>query len=209
MNISYDLLLAMVLFAFVTSVTPGPNNMMLLASGVNYGFRLTLPHMFGISIGHCVMLVCVGIGFGELLLRFPFIYIAIKVLGFVYMLYLAWTIATSNSNPAEGNVDNNSKPLSFMGAAAFQWVNPKAWVMAIGFFSNYITKEAGIEIIVICSLLFSIVNFPSIAVWALLGSRMRKLFAIKVYAKIFNVTMAALLVAAMVPSLITSAFGTE
>ena len=177
--------------------------MMLLASGVNYGFRLTLPHMFGISIGHCVMLVCVGIGFGELLLRFPFIYIAIKVLGFVYMLYLAWTIATSNSNPAEGNVDNNSKPLSFMGAAAFQWVNPKAWVMAIGFFSNYITKEAGIETIVMCSLLFSIVNFPSIAVWALLGSRMRKLFAIKVYAKIFNVTMAALIVAAMVPSLLS------
>lgn len=203
MNISYDLLLAMVLFAFVTSVTPGPNNMMLLASGVNYGFRLTLPHMFGISIGHCVMFICVGIGFGELLLRFPFIYIAIKVLGFVYMLYLAWTIATSNSNPAEGNVDNNSKLLSFMGAAAFQWVNPKAWVMAIGFFSNYITKEAGIETIVMCSLLFSIVNFPSIAVWALLGSRMRKLFAIKVYAKIFNVTMAALLVAAMVPSLLS------
>ena len=203
MNISYDLLLAMVLFAFVTSVTPGPNNMMLLASGVNYGFRLTLPHMFGISIGHCVMLVCVGIGFGGLLLRFPFIYTAIKVLGFVYMLYLAWTIATSNSNPAEGNVDNNSKPLSFIGAVAFQWVNPKAWVMAIGFFSNYITKEAGIETIVMCSLLFSIVNFPSIAVWALLGSRMRKLFAIKVYAKIFNVTMAALIVAAMVPSLLS------
>ena len=209
MNISYDLVLAMVLFAFVTSVTPGPNNMMLLASGVNYGFRLTLPHMFGISIGHCVMLVFVGIGFGELLLRFPFIYIAIKVLGFVYMLYLAWTIATSNSNPAEGNVDNNSKPLSFIGAVAFQWVNPKAWVMAIGFFSNYITKEAGIETIVMCSLLFSVVNFPSIAVWALLGSNMRKLFAIKVYAKIFNVTMAALLVAAMVPSLTTSVFGTE
>ena len=203
MNISYDLLLAIMLFAFVTSVTPGPNNMMLLASGVNYGFRLTLPHMFGISIGHCVMLVCVGIGFGGLLLRFPFIYTAIKVLGFVYMLYLAWTIATSNSNPAEGNVDNNSKPLSFIGAVAFQWVNPKAWVMAIGFFSNYITKEAGIETIVMCSLLFSIVNLPSIAVWALLGSRMRKLFAIKVYAKIFNVTMAALLVAAMVPSLLS------
>jgi threonine/homoserine/homoserine lactone efflux protein len=209
MNISYDLLLAMVLFAFVTSVTPGPNNMMLLASGVNYGFRLTLPHMFGISIGHCVMLIFVGIGFGELLLRFPFIYIAIKVLGFVYMLYLAWAIATSNSSPAEGNIDNNSKPLSFIGAAAFQWVNPKAWVMAIGFFSNYITKEAGIETILTCSLLFSIVNFPSIALWALLGSRMRKLFAIKVYAKIFNVTMAALLVAAMVPSLITSAYATE
>jgi threonine/homoserine/homoserine lactone efflux protein len=203
MNISYDLVLAMVLFAFVTSVTPGPNNMMLLASGVNYGFRLTLPHMFGISIGHCVMLVFVGIGFGELLLRFPFIYIAIKVLGFVYMLYLAWTIATSNSNPAEGNVDNNSKPLSFIGAVAFQWVNPKAWVMAIGFFSNYITKEAGIETIVMCSLLFSIVNLPSIAVWALLGSRMRKLFAIKAYAQIFNVTMAALIVAAMVPSLLS------
>ena len=177
--------------------------MMLLASGVNYGFRLTLPHMFGISIGHCVMLVFVGIGFGELLLRFPFIYIAIKVLGFVYMLYLAWTIATSNSNPAEGNVDNNSKPLSFIGAVAFQWVNPKAWVMAIGFFSNYITKEAGIETIVMCSLLFSIVNLPSIAVWALLGSRMRKLFAIKAYAQIFNVTMAALIVAAMVPSLLS------
>ena len=119
------------------------------------------------------------------------------------MLYLAWTIATSNSNPAEGNVDNNSKPLSFIGAVAFQWVNPKAWVMAIGFFSNFITKEAGIETIVMCSLLFSIVNLPSIAVWALLGSRMRKLFAIKAYAQIFNVTMAALIVAAMVPSLLS------
>ena len=71
MEITNELFMAMVLFAFVTSITPGPNNMMLLASGVNYGFRLTLPHMFGISIGHCVMLVAVGIGFGELLLRFP------------------------------------------------------------------------------------------------------------------------------------------
>ena len=203
MNLSFDLLSAMVLFAFVTSITPGPNNMMVLASGVNYGFRLTLPHMLGISIGHCVMLVAVGIGFGELLLRFPTIYVAIKVLGFVYMLYLAWTIATSKSNNSASNYENGTKPLSFIEAAAFQWVNPKAWVMAIGFFSNYITKEAGIETIAMCSVLFSLVNFPSIAVWALLGSRMRKLFEVNVYAKIFNVTMAVLLVVAMVPSLLS------
>ena len=150
MDISNELFLAMVLFAFVTSVTPGPNNMMLLASGVNYGFRSTLAHMFGISIGHCVMLLAVGTGFGELLTKFPAIYIAIKVLGFVYMLYLAWAIATSNSNTSTSNNKSSTEPLTFIQAAAFQWVNPKAWVMAIGFFSNYITKEAGIETIAMC-----------------------------------------------------------
>lgn len=203
MNLSSELLLAMTLFAFVTSITPGPNNMMLLASGVNYGFRLTLPHMLGISIGHFVMLIAVGVGFGELLLTLPSIYVAIKVLGFVYVGYLAWNIATSNSNSSANSVENNFNPISFFGAAAFQWVNPKAWGMAIGFFSNYITKEADIATIVISSLLFSIINFPCIAAWALLGVRARKLFEVNTYRKIFNITMAVLLIAAMIPSLIS------
>ena len=191
----------MVVFAFVTSVTPGPNNMMLLASGVNFGVRATLPHLLGISCGHFIMLMAVGLGVGELFIRVPVIYQGMQVLGMAYMLYLAWGIVRSSA-PLEHDAANDvAKPLGFWGAAAFQWVNPKAWVMTLGFFSNYLPQDAGMVLIAAASLVFSLINFPSIAVWALMGARMGHYLQVDLYRHIFNWTMAALLVASMAASL--------
>ncbi len=191
----------MVVFAFVTSVTPGPNNMMLLASGVNFGVRATLPHMLGISCGHFIMLMAVGLGVGELFIRVPVIYQGMQVLGMAYMLYLAWGIVKSRA-PLEHDAANDvAKPLGFWCAAAFQWVNPKAWVMTLGFFSNYLPQDAGMALIAAASLVFSLINFPSIAVWALMGARMGHYLQVDLYRRIFNWTMAALLVASMAASL--------
>jgi threonine/homoserine/homoserine lactone efflux protein len=193
--------MSMVVFAFVTSVTPGPNNMMLLASGVNFGVRATLPHMLGISCGHFIMLMAVGLGVGELFIRVPVIYQGMQVLGMAYMLYLAWGIVKSRA-PLEHDAANDvAKPLGFWGAAAFQWVNPKAWVMTLGFFSNYLPQDAGMVLIAAASLVFSLINFPSIAVWALMGARMGHYLQVDLYRRIFNWTMAALLVASMAASL--------
>jgi threonine/homoserine/homoserine lactone efflux protein len=191
----------MAVFAFVTSVTPGPNNMMLLASGVNFGVRATLPHLLGISCGHFIMLMAVGMGLGELFIRVPVVYEVMQVLGMAYMLYLAWGIVRSGPPPEDAASNEGSTPLGFWGAAAFQWVNPKAWVMTLGFFSNYLPQDAGLVLIVAASLVFSLINLPSIAVWAVMGARMGHYLQVDLYRRIFNWTMALLLVASMAASL--------
>jgi threonine/homoserine/homoserine lactone efflux protein len=147
---SLETILAFSLFAFVTSVTPGPNNLMLLASGVNFGFRRTIPHIFGISTGFLVLVLAVGFGLGEVFIRVPIAYQILKWVGAAYLLYLAWNIANSGP-PGEGSGEQVScaKPMSFWGAAAFQWVNPKAWVMAIGAFSTYAPTMTSVTIVVL------------------------------------------------------------
>jgi threonine/homoserine/homoserine lactone efflux protein len=201
MNLHAEVWVSMAVFAFVTSVTPGPNNMMLLASGVNFGVRATLPHTLGISCGHFIMLMAVGLGLGELFIRVPAIYPVMQMLGMAYMLYLAWGIVKSGAPAAQDEANPGAKPLGFWGAAAFQWVNPKAWVMTLGFFSNYLPQEAGVLLIAAASLLFSLMNFPSIAVWAVMGARMGHYLQVDLYRRIFNLTMAVLLVASMAASL--------
>jgi threonine/homoserine/homoserine lactone efflux protein len=201
MDLHFELWLSMAVFAFVTSVTPGPNNMMLLASGVNFGVRATLPHTLGISCGHFIMLMAVGLGLGELFIRMPAFYPVMQVLGMAYMFYLAWGIVRSGAPSTQDEANQGAKPLGFWGAAAFQWVNPKAWVMTLGFFSNYLPQEASVLLIVVASLLFSLINFPSIAVWAIMGARMGHYMQVDLYRRIFNWTMAVLLVASMAASL--------
>ena len=130
MFMSTSLLSAFVLFAFVSSITPGPNNTMLLASGVNFGFRRSMPHALGISIGFMLLVICVGLGLGEVFKVFPWAYTLLRYVGAAYLLYLAWKIA--NAGGMSDSQDEQGKPMTFLGAAAFQWVNPKAWIMALG-----------------------------------------------------------------------------
>ena len=125
---SPELLLPLISFAFVSSITPGPNNLMLLASGVHFGFVRTLPHMLGIGIGFTLMTFLVGLGLGEIFKLVPALYTGLKYLGAAYMLYLAWKIA--NSSPIRES-ETVGRPMTFLQAALFQWVNPKAWVMAV------------------------------------------------------------------------------
>jgi threonine/homoserine/homoserine lactone efflux protein len=200
-------LLPFSLFAFVTSITPGPNNLMLLASGVNFGFRPTIPHMLGISSGFLVMVIAVGLGLAEVFSQFPWIYNLLKWLGAIYMLYLAWRVATSgppvsrDASPGKSPDKPAAKPLSFLGAAIFQWVNPKAWLMAVGAFSAYVPASGGLIVIIYVAILFAAIGFPVMGIWTLFGSKLRHMLQVRRTLIIFNYTMAALLVASLYPLL--------
>ena len=198
---SIDIWLAFSLFAFVTSVTPGPNNIMLLASGVNFGFRASIPHILGISSGLLVMVVAAGLGLTEVFARYPFSYTAMRWLGVAYMLYLAWRIANSGALKAKSAGGPGGRPLGFWSAAAFQWVNPKAWFMAIGAFSTYVPAASSVAIVVSVAVLFALINAPRVSVWAAFGAQMRRFIQVPRFQRIFNYTMAALLVASLVPLL--------
>lgn len=190
--------LALLVFSFVSSITPGPNNIMLFASGVNFGLRRTIPHMLGISFGFGVLLFCVGFGLGEVLERYPFAFLMLKVFGGAYMLYLAWRIV--NSGPVE--VSNESAgPMRFYEAALFQWVNVKAWVMATVAMSTYTLEGDYTFNVLVVVFAFCVINLPSVSVWAGFGVAMRRFLDDPVKLKIFNVTMALALVASLWPML--------
>ncbi|PDQ19211.1 lysine transporter LysE [Mesorhizobium sanjuanii] len=196
---SLDAFLALLVYAFVTSVTPGPNNFMLLASGVNFGFVRTVPHMLGIGIGFLVLLLAVGFGLGAVLTAFPVLHTGLKIAGGVYLLYLAWKIAMSRSMTSKGEA--TAMPMRFIDAAAFQWVNPKAWVMAITAMAIYSDADHPFLSVVLVSMAFAIVNLPSVSVWAGFGTALRGFLSDPVRLKWFNIAMGVLLAATLWPML--------
>ena len=194
---TYELFLALLGFAFVTSVTPGPNNMMLLASGANFGFRRTVPHMLGIGIGHSLMVFLVGIGLGGAFEALPWLYTVLKVASVAYMLWLAWKIARASA-PEGGQ--GGGRPFTFLQAAAFQWVNPKAWAMALGATTVYAPDRTAATMLVV-AVTFAAVNLPSVSLWTVAGEQMRRFLTNPARLQAFNWTMAALLVGSLVPML--------
>ncbi len=194
---TYDLLLALIGFAAVTSVTPGPNNMMLLASGVNFGFRRTVPHMLGISVGHSLMVFLMGLGLAGVFKAWPPALLVLKALAVGYMLWLAWKIAQSGA-PGEGR--SAARPMTFLQAAAFQWVNPKAWMMAVGAVSAYVTQPSVWAYAAVAGV-FAAVNLPSVSIWAGAGQAMRRWLDAPGRLRVFNWGMAGLLVLSLVPVL--------
>lgn len=197
-SLTIETLLALIVFAFTTSITPGPNNMMLFASGVNFGFRRTIPHMIGIGAGFLSLLVGVGLGLGALLAAFPPLFIALKFAGGLYLLWMAWKIGTSR-RLSEGQV--GARPLTFFQAAMFQWVNPKAWVMAVTAMATYTDPSRYVLTVAIVGLVFAAVNVPSVSTWAGFGSVLREWLSVPVRLKWFNITMAVLLVLSLWPML--------
>jgi threonine/homoserine/homoserine lactone efflux protein len=198
---SSELLLAFILFAFVTSVTPGPNNMLLLASGINFGLRRSLPHLLGISLGMLVMVSAIGFGLGELLKIYPPLYNLLRYGGAVYLLYLSWKIATAGAPQAKGQ--SRGKPMSFVQAAAFQWINPKAWIMAIAAISTYVPAQPLPSQILLIAGLFAVVNYPTCSLWIMAGSLLRRALQNPLWLRRFNYLMAALLVLSLYPMLLT------
>lgn len=196
---SLDIFAALLVFAFVTSITPGPNNFMLLASGVNFGFVRTIPHMFGIGAGFLSLLLGVGFGLGALLTAFPALHTALKIAGGAYLLYLAWRTAMARSmGQAEGA---SARPMTFLEAAAFQWVNPKAWVMAITAMSLYTSPAAPFMSVILVSVAFALVNLPSVSTWAGFGVALRGFLSDPVRLKWFNIAMGIALAASIWPML--------
>jgi threonine/homoserine/homoserine lactone efflux protein len=192
---THDLLIALLAFAFVTSVTPGPNNMMLLASGVNFGFRRTVPHMLGISAGHSLMVFLVGLGLAGVFKAWPPALTVLKVASVAYMLWLAWKIAHAAA-PGEGRA--RPQPMTFLQAAAFQWVNPKAWAMALGAVSAYVAVPSPLAYAAVAGV-FAAVNLPSVSVWAGAGQALRRWLETPGRLRAFNWTMAGLLVLSVWP----------
>lgn len=198
--IAPGLLAGLVAYAFVASITPGPNNMMLLASGVNFGLVRSVPHVLGISIGFGVMVVLVGLGFAALFEAYPFIHDGLRWVGGAYLIHLAWRIANA-APPLKGEGQRTRQPMSFLAAAAFQWLNPKAWIMALGAIATYLPQQPTVMAVVLLAAILMIVNAPCVFVWAAFGQGLRRLLTKPWRVRAFNVTMAALLVLSLYPLL--------
>lgn len=184
------------MFALVSSITPGPNNIMLASSGLTFGFRRTIPHMLGVNLGFTLMLVLVGLGLGTLFDQLPWLYTVLKYAGALYLLYLAWKIA--GAGPMEGG-SQRGRPFTFLQAALFQWVNPKAWVMAVGVIATY-TPQAGFYWnLALAAAVCCVVNLPSIGVWTAFGTALQRLLHHPRAIRAFNIAMALLLVASLYP----------
>jgi threonine/homoserine/homoserine lactone efflux protein len=194
-----ELFLALVAFCAVTLITPGPNNVMLMTSGLNYGFQRSQPHLWGVTLGFAIMVLAVGLGLDAMFAAYPVVYTILKYAGAAYLLYLAWMIAISG--PVEGEDAASGKPLTFMQAAAFQWINPKGWVMAVGSVSAY----AGIAVfpynMVVIAALFCVLGVVSSSVWTALGQSLRRLLTDARAVRIFNGAMALALAASLWPVL--------
>lgn len=192
-----DHLFALLTFAFVTVITPGPNNLMLMASGANFGFRRTLPHMLGIAIGFPGMVALVGLGVMQVFDLWPLSYTLLRVASVAYLLWLAWKIANA-APPAEARTEG--RPLTFLQSAAFQWVNPKAWSMALSAITLYATgRDTGSVLVVAGS--YVAVALVSTTGWTVLGQQVRRLLDRPRRLRMFNRVMALLLVATLIPVL--------
>ncbi len=185
-------LIAIASFAFVTSVTPGPNNLMLLASGANFGFRRTLPHMLGISLGMVLLLTCVLGGLGELFSRFPQLQVLLRIAGVGYLLWLSWKILQTPPRDLQQG-DNEAQPFSWWQAVLFQFVNPKAWIMAITAVSSFtLAGDAYWASGMLLVLVFAVVNLPAISAWAGFGTLMQQFLSTAARQIHFNRVMAVL-----------------
>ncbi|MCO6185715.1 LysE family translocator [Rhizobium sp. L1K21] len=190
--------LALLAFALTSSISPGPNNLMLLASGVNFGFVRTIPHIVGIEAGFSGLILAVGLGLGVLFAVEPRLYIVLKVIGGSYLLWMAWKIATTREM---GRVHGEAKPFSFWQAAGFQFVNPKAWVMAIGANTAFADPEHYVFTTGLVCLAFLSVGFFTTGLWTVFGTTLKVFLSDSQRLKWFNITMAVLLVLSLWPML--------
>jgi threonine/homoserine/homoserine lactone efflux protein len=191
-----SMMAAFLTFAFVSSITPGPNNIMLLASGANFGFRRTVPHMLGVILGFGLMVLLVGLGIAAVLARTPMLFTIARIAGIAYLIYLAWRIASTDGI---GTGLANAKPMSFLQATAFQWANPKAWSMAISAVTAYAPQDNVTRAVVLFAAIFVAIGVPSASLWTSMGVGVKRGLSNPRALRIFNMTMAALLLLSLYP----------
>ncbi|MGC9403727.1 LysE family translocator [Vibrio genomosp. F10 str. 9ZC157] len=187
---------ALLLFAFVSTFTPGPNNIMLMTSGANVGFARTIPHMLGVALGFAFMVILVGVGLMGVFTAYPISHQILKYVSVAYLIYLAAKIAMSGRAK---DVDD-FKPLSFIAAASFQWVNPKGWSMALSAVTLFSSAGAWFELAIIATA-FTLANIPSVSFWTIAGQKLQHWLITPVRIRGFNLSMALLLLISTVPML--------
>lgn len=192
-----EYLFSIALFAITTSVTPGPNNILVMTSGLNFGVRKSLPLLTGICVGFTIMLIVVGLGFGYVFSQFPHFSLIVKIAGTFYLVYLAYLIA--NSHTIE-NGDSQNNPLSFLNGALFQWVNAKAWIVAIGAISAFtnIEEPSFVQNLTVAAI-FLLLSFPCVGVWLAFGTLLRNKLKSDANLRKFNLSMSFLLLLSVYP----------
>lgn len=195
-----EMFTALVVFTAAMAFTPGPNNIMVTASGVNFGFRRTLPHMLGITFGFFILVAVCAVGLGAAFIAWPPLQIALKAAGAIYLLWLAWKIATSA--PASPEQEQVAQPISFWQAALFQWVNPKALVAALSSVALYVRPGYWLIDFTVLQIVMTIATILAVATWTGFGVALRRVLSDPKRARIFNIAMAILLVASIVPMVI-------
>jgi threonine/homoserine/homoserine lactone efflux protein len=186
-------LLPIVLFSAANGLTPGPNNFMIMNSGLNFGLKRSMPHFWGVCLGFPLMVLLVALGMGAIFLKYAWLKDVLKIVGSAYMLYLAWCIVSAISKPKEGH----AQPLSFLQAFIFQWVNPKAWMMAIGAISIFSIAENHWHNALAISTVFLLTCLPCLSVWLLGGTYLQRVLKNERQQKWFNIGMAVCLVASI------------
>jgi threonine/homoserine/homoserine lactone efflux protein len=197
--VSYDALLTFAVFAFVASITPGPNNFLLLATAANFGLARTFAPLLGVVTGFTTLLLAVGLGLGALLIAFPQLHMALKILGSLCILYLSWRIASARSLAKDGDTDQ--KPITFLQAAAMQWINPKAWVVSVTAMAVYTSPQQPLLSVFVIAFLFSLIAIPTLGVWIGFGVALRGFLSDPARLKWFNIAMGLLLAATIWPIL--------
>jgi threonine/homoserine/homoserine lactone efflux protein len=198
---TFEHFIALQLFAAIAAYTPGPNNTLLMASGVNFGFRRSLPLVCGVTIGFPLMIGLVGLGLGRVFETYSALYAALKYAGAAYMLYLAWKIATAQ--PSGRGETIAAKPMSFLQMALFQWINPKGWIMAVTALSAYTTASGyyiGVAVVVGT---FVVMGLTSAIAWAMFGAALKQVMSDPRYFRMINIGLAVLLLVSLVPILMT------
>ena len=185
------------MFGVIAAVTPGPNNVMLTTTGLNFGVRRGMPHLLGICLGFPVMLALIGLGFGSMFRLYPILHDIIKLVGIAYLLYLAWKIAQTRTGP---DAIEQEKPIGFWQAAAFQWVNVKAWIMGSSALAAYTTLGDNffLQVAIIC-ISFVIITIPCAGIWLVFGAGLQRFLHDPGHLRLFNIVMALLLVASILP----------
>ncbi|ESP92365.1 LysE family translocator [Pseudoalteromonas luteoviolacea] len=196
---TYELLYALSLFAFVSSITPGPNNLILLSSGLKFGARRCISLLLGINLGFTAMILLVGAGIGELFTRFVMLHEVLKWLSAAYILYLAFKVASAT--PFEFESHSTGQPMTFFEAVMFQWINPKAWSMSLSAITIY-TPSTHFSSVVLVAVVFSLINLPCILSWLLVGTKLSKLIKHPKYFRALNLVLAFVLVASIVPTFV-------
>ena len=189
-------ILSFTMFAFVSAFTPGPNNIMLAASGANFGFRASLPHILGVSVGFIALVIAAGFGLASLFSAFPHLYSLLKIISFLFLVYLAWRIGSADQTQSW----RSNKPLRFWQATTFQLVNPKGVSVVISSVTAYTSSASAVaNEMFILVVVFSFVTVGSTCTWTLFGLMIRQTFNTQKKLRLFNVIMASLLLASLLP----------